>query len=422
MERVVRLEHRDGGGAGSIASEHAPDLALPVARLTGLVVAPQPFFTPRGTPFSVYYRTLVGAELGARIDLLTYGEGLDVDLPRVEIFRTPRLAFLGPTKIGPSFKKVLLDVFLLSRALGLLLTRKYDYVHAHEESVFFMRWLKPLFGFKLVYDMHSRLPEQLRNYEFSKSRLLHWVFERLEGSCLRASDAVITICPELEQYALARMPEPGRHFLIENSIFEPVRLRPADQVPHAAGQEMPLPQGRRIVAYAGTFEAYQGLAILLQAFVDVHEHCPDAFLLLVGGNPQQVECSRRLAQDLGVAEHCLFTGQVSQALAQRYLTRAAVLVSPRTSGTNTPLKIYEQLASGIPLVATRVLSHTQVLDDRVCFLVDPDPASLAAGLRTALTDQAARARVVMAARQLYESAYSRTVYETKMRQLLETIS
>lgn len=422
MERLDRLERRGGGGVRPIAAEHAPDLALPVVRLRGLVVAPQPFFTPRGTPFSVYYRTLVGAELGVKFDLLTYGEGMDVELPGVEIIRTPRLGFLGPTKIGPSFKKALLDLFLLARVCGLLATRKYDFVHAHEESVFFLRWLKPLFGFKLVYDMHSRLPEQLHNYQFSKSRLLHWLFERLEQSCLRASDAVITICPELQQYALARMPEPRRHFLIENSIFEPVRVRAPDQAPHPAGPAMPLPEGHRIIAYAGTFEAYQGLAILLQAFVDVHEHCPDAFLLLVGGSRHQVESFRRLAQDLGVAEHCLFTGQVSQALAQSYLTRAAVLVSPRTSGTNTPLKIYEQLASGVPLVATRVLSHTQVLDERVCFLVDPDPASLAAGLRAALTDEAARERIVMAARQLYETAYSRAVYEGKMRQLLQAIS
>ena len=409
-----------GGAARSIVPERAPEAALRLARLRGLVVAPQPFFTPRGTPFSVYYRALVSAELGVKIDLLTYGEGLDVDLPLVTIIRTPRLDFLGPTKVGPSFKKAFLDIFMFFWALRLLATRKYDFVHAHEESVFFMRWLKRLFGFKLVYDMHSRLPEQLGNYQFSQSRILHWFFERLEASCLRASDAVITICPELEHYARARMPDPGRHYLIENSIFEPVRLRAPQG--GAPAVEVPLPQGRRIIAYAGTFEAYQGLAMLLQAFADLRAHCADAFLLMVGGAPEQVEAHRRLAQDLGVAEHCLFTGQVSQALAQRYLARAAVLVSPRKSGTNTPLKIYEQLASGIPLVATRVLSHTQVVDDRVCFLVDPDPASLAAGLRTALTDAAARARVVTAARQLYESAYSRTAYEAKMRQLLEAIS
>ena len=58
--------------------------------MKALVIAPQPFFTPRGTPFSVYYRTLVTAELGVKVDLLTYGEGQDVDIPGVRIIRIPR--------------------------------------------------------------------------------------------------------------------------------------------------------------------------------------------------------------------------------------------------------------------------------------------------------------------------------------------
>ena len=56
-----------------------------------LMIAPEPFFTPRGTPFSVYYRALVAAEQGASIDLLTYGEGDDVVIPGVRIVRIPRL-------------------------------------------------------------------------------------------------------------------------------------------------------------------------------------------------------------------------------------------------------------------------------------------------------------------------------------------
>ena len=49
--------------------------------MKALVIAPQPFFSPRGTPLSVYYRTLVTAEFGVSIDLLTYGEGWDIDIP-----------------------------------------------------------------------------------------------------------------------------------------------------------------------------------------------------------------------------------------------------------------------------------------------------------------------------------------------------
>ena len=98
-----------------------------------------------------------------------------------------------------------------------------------------------------------------------------------------------------------------------------------------------------------------------------------------------------------------------------------MLLSPRIDGTNTPLKVYEQLASGIPLVASRIYSHTQVLNDDVCFLVDPTEEAMAEGLIAALTDEAARARVTAAARDLYATRYSPLAYEMKMRRLLEVL-
>jgi glycosyltransferase involved in cell wall biosynthesis len=387
-----------------------------------LVVAPHPFFSPRGTPFSVYYRTLVTAEQGVRVDLLTYGQGQDVDLPNLRIIRIPRLGFLGPVKTGPSWPKVVLDMFLAVWTVRLLLRHRYDFVHAHEESVFYLRFLKPLFGFKLVYDMHSSLPEQLRNYEFTTSRMLIGLFEKLEDTCLARADAVITICPELARYATARMPDAGRHLLIENSLFEPIRLKDGHRVPVPMEIEpISLPADRLIVLYAGTFESYQGIDLLLCAFAKVREACPEAFLVLVGGTAPQVAEVQTLAEQLGLQDHVLVFERQPQAVVKGWVTRARVLVSPRTRGSNTPLKIYEQLASGVPLVATRILSHTQVLSDDVCFLVEPEPDWLAEGLVRALTDEEARWRISENARRLYDTAYARPVYEGKIRALLEAL-
>ena len=110
-----------------------------------LVIAPQPFFSPRGTPFSVYYRSLISSELGVKMDFLTYGEGQDVDIPNVNIIRIPRFKFLGNVVLGPSPLKLFLDVFIIIKMIWLLITNKYDVVHAHEEAVFFAWFLKPIF-------------------------------------------------------------------------------------------------------------------------------------------------------------------------------------------------------------------------------------------------------------------------------------
>ena len=391
--------------------------------MKALVIAPEPFFSPRGTPFSVYYRALVMADQGVEIDLLTYGEGQDVAIPGVRLIRIPALSFLGPVRVGPSFTKFILDILMVIWMVALLFRNRYDFVHAHEEAVFLCRFLKPLFGFKLAYDMHSSLPQQLTNFDFTTSRSIIGIFDWLEKSSLRHADAVVTICPDLADYALAHGVEPERHFLIENSIFDDVKLAEGERATAAEQGSVAsqLPEGAPLVVYAGTLESYQGLDILVGAFALVHKARPDTRLLIVGGRPDQVVALESQAREAGLDGTCIFTGRVSKRQAMQYLGMASVLVSPRRVGTNTPLKIYEQLASGKPLVATNIWSHTQVLDDTVCILVDPEPVSMAQGMLVALNDQAKRRQVVAAARKLYETKYSRSVYEGKIRRLLQAL-
>ena len=389
-----------------------------------LVISPQPFFTPRGTPFSVYYRTLVLSELGADIDLLTYGEGKDPDIPNVRICRGPRFAWLGHVKTGPSMLKLFLDVFIAARTVGLLIRHRYDVVHAHEEAVFICRFLKPIFRFKLIYDMHSSLTQQLTNFDYTDSRIVHYIFKKLENSSINAADAVITICPDLEDYVSRIIADSSKHHLIENSIYEPVKLK-GDEVSRefqqSSGDTTDLPFGRYCLVYAGTLESYQGIELLIQSFAKVIKQRPDAFLLIVGGTAPQVDNYRYLAEKEGLDDHCLFTGTVPQRLAHLYMRSADALLSPRTDGTNTPLKIYQQLASGIPLVATNIYSHTQVLNDDVAFLADPEPASFGAAMIAAMSDDAAAKVKTDNAMRLYEKEYSRESYVRKLRALLNSL-
>ena len=398
-------------------------------KMKALVVAPQPFFSPRGTPFSVYYRTLISSQLGLEIDLLTYGEGQDVDIPGVRIIRIPRFKMLGNVKIGPSALKLFLDIFIVWKMIWLLIRNRYDILHAHEESVFVAYFLKPIFRFKLIYDMHSSLPQQLTNFKFTTSRFLIGLFKRLEDASLRAADGIITICPDLRDYVDTVITDNEKHYLIENSIFDKVQVvnsESSDSAKTAEEEKMPsLPdaaKGKKIVIYAGTLEKYQGIDILVNSFKHVVEKDPSAFLLVVGGTPDQVALYSQLAQKNNIDSHVHFTGRVPQVEAKHYNQIADVLTSPRSDGTNTPLKVYEQLASGKPLVATNIYSHTQVLDDSVCFLVDPKPEDMARGILSALEENGDALKKVENAKQLYEDKYSRKVYTRKLEQLLESLS
>jgi glycosyltransferase involved in cell wall biosynthesis len=111
---------------------------------------------------------------------------------------------------------------------------------------------------------------------------------------------------------------------------------------------------------------------------------PDAQLVLMGGEPFEIERLRVKAASHGLGERCVFAGKRPPAELPAFLALADVLASPRAKGENTPFKIYTYLASGKPIVATRIATHTQLLDDTTAFLVEPTPAAFGAGLREAL--------------------------------------
>src|SRR5262249_46629346 len=105
-----------------------------------------------------------------------------------------------------------------------------------------------------------------------------------------------------------------------------------------------------IVLYTGTFEAYQGLDLLFAAMAHVRRQRPDARLVLAGGKPDQVARARQQASDAGIADVAVFAGERPASEIPAYLLAADVLVSPRSRGTNTPLKIYQYLRSGKAIV------------------------------------------------------------------------
>jgi glycosyltransferase involved in cell wall biosynthesis len=387
-----------------------------------LMIVPQPFFQSRGTPFSVYYRTRTMAALGHQIDIVTYPIGRDVVIPGVRILRSMKVPFISNIKIGPSLPKLILDIPLFFKGFWQLLTTRYDFVHAHEEGVFMCLVYKLFFWrMKILYDMHSSLPQQLKNFKFSSNGLLIGFFEWLENKSLKSSAGVITICPALQETVNGlKIDVPS--VMIENVLFDGVNFADkSDDVP-AKPFDWKTVEGKKVVLYSGTFEAYQGLPMLMDSIPAVRTACPDAFFLMVGGNPQQVDDLSAQASKLGVAGSVYFTGNVPANAVKEFIRRCDVLVSPRMKGTNTPLKLYEYLAAGKPMVATRHATHTQVLSDKEAILAEVNPASFAAGIVEALTNSKRAAEVVEGALALYRREYAPEIYFSRLDGLIRRVA
>ncbi len=383
-----------------------------------LMIAPEPFFEPRGTPFSEFHRIRALTALGHEVDLVTYPFGRDMPMPRLRVFRCLRPPFIRGVRIGPSCAKVPLDLALAVTAIRRALAGGYDAIHSHEEGAAIGLLLAWLTRRPHLYDMHSSLPQQLTNFSYSRSRVLRWLFARLEHLVVRHSRVVIVICPHLAE--MVKGIDPGAEpVLIENApgsgdvpvAGEGCRIR----AQFGYGRETPL------VVYTGTFEAYQGLDLLFAAVREVRRDRPDARFLLAGGRPEQVAQARDQARAAGVDDVVAFAGERPAEEVPMFLDAADVLVSPRCTGTNTPLKIYQYLRAGRPIVATRLLTHTQVLNDAVSILTAPTPSGLAGGILQALADPVASRELGIRAFELAESKYSYDAYLAKTREALERL-
>lgn len=378
-----------------------------------LMIAPEPFFEPRGTPFSEYHRIKALTTLGHQVDLVTYPFGRDVAIPGLRVFRSLKPPLVGRVKIGPSLAKIPLDLLLTFTALRRAFTGRYDAVHSHEEGGLIGVALAALLRVPHLYDMHSSLPQQLSNFAFSRSPLARRVFAAIERLMVRRSRVVIVICPALEETVRGIDPQ-ARVVLIENAPGSG-EAQPTTEQAAQVRAEFAIAPGAPLILYTGTFEAYQGLDLLFEAMALVRERRPDAQLLLAGGKPDQIARAREQARAAGAEAVTIFAGERPPAEIPAFLLACDVLVSPRSRGTNTPLKIYQYLRSGKPIVATRLLTHTQVLDDDTAILTGATAREFADGILAALSDPARAAAISRQARQLAETKYSYDAYLDRTR-------
>lgn len=342
-----------------------------------LFLAPEPFFESRGTPLNIRNIVTVLGKKGFEIDLITYHIGEDLSIKNVKIYRSAKIPLIKEVKIGPSYTKLFLDIFLFIKAITLCLKNKYCVIHAVEESVYMGFILKKLFKIPLIYDMDSNIPQQLEYSNFIKNRFLLKLAKNLDEFVIKNSDLILTVCSDLTESVRKDFPF-KKIFQIEDIHLESNAkkdIKPPEVIKSELGLDY-----EKIVLYTGNFEDYQGINFFLQCIPQVVKRFKNVRFVLVGGEKGQIEKKIRLARDLGIIQWVTFTGKKPIEEMDSYLSFADILASPRTEGTNTPLKIFTYLASGKPIIATKLKTHTQVLNDDVAHLVKPDSNSFAEGI------------------------------------------
>jgi glycosyltransferase involved in cell wall biosynthesis len=254
--------------------------------------------------------------------------------------------------------------------------------------------------------MYSMLGESL----VSKWRLLRpaaRALRAMERAVIRRADAVFAVCSDLARHV--SLDAPG----VPVFLIEDVAL-PTQQFCGAAEPLRELLDIRGPLAlYVGNLQRYQGVEQSVRAMAQLPQAL-DLTLVLIGGAADDIARMRSLVRKLHLEERVYLLGPRPLAQLTGFLAQADILVSPRLRGSNTPMKVYSYMNSGTAILATRILSHTQVLDDDCGYLVEPSPQALAKGLMTLAADQALRARLGAAARRRARERYSVEAFREKV--------
>ncbi len=381
---------RDRSIPVSVAS--APqDAPAPGATGRILVVAPEPFYADRGTPICVRQVLEALTQLGHEVDVLTYPIGDPVPLPGVHIHRSANPFRIRQVPIGFSIRKLLLDTSLFACLRRLLASGRYQAVHALEESAFGAAYWGSRYGVPVIYDMHSSMAEQMGSLPPFRNRACRSFFNWAERWLLNHATRVVSSAGLAER---VRAVAPRSH-VVEwhfSSEIEPVEEAKVAELRGSLGIRL----DQKVVVYSGTFEPYQGLHLLVGAAPYVARKVPDTVFLLIGMDGEAAAARiRQLALGIPGAQIMLIERQPREQIPP-YLALADVLVSPRLFGGNLPLKIFDYMAAGRPIVATDVPSHRSVLTQDRALLVGPDKQALGRAIVALLRDPEKAGRLALA--------------------------
>lgn len=218
-------------------------------------------------------------------------------------------------------------------------------------------------GIPVVYEVRAFWEDAAVDHgTTTEGSLRYRLTRRLETHALRQAQHVFTICEGLRSDIAARGIPASKVTVIPNAVdidaFDPGGT-PDESLKAALGL-----QGATVLGFIGSFYAYEGYDLLLDAFPQMLRRRPELRLLLVGGGPQDAAL-RAQAVALGVADKVVFTGRVPHAEVQRYYDLVDVLVYPRHSmrltELVTPLKPLEAMAQGRLLVASDVGGHKELI-------------------------------------------------------------
>ncbi|MBM4284065.1 MAG: glycosyltransferase family 4 protein [Deltaproteobacteria bacterium] len=296
-----------------------------------------------GTPAAIREICETLVQMGHEIHIITYPlfeDHIPLD-PRVRLHR-PLPARCDIIPVGPSLRRVGYDLLLPWTLLQVVRRYRCQVIHVHNYEGLMVGILGKMFtGKPLIYNAINTMGDELPSYGVIRPQFLAVGLARLlDRFPPRAADHVIANTLELKDFLVKQGVAPERITPVPTAI---------DASFFAQGDRGRVRRryhlgDRPVVIYTGTFDFFQGLELLLQAFGEVKGRIPDAALLLLGSTvmPEHRRSLEAQARELGIIEDVIFAEAPFGELPD-YLAAADVGVVARPISKGMPVKILNGL-------------------------------------------------------------------------------
>lgn len=319
-----------------------------------LVIAPTSFFGDTGCHVRILEEVRILLRMGHAVTIATYRNGQDIE--GLDIHRTLPIPWRRHYEVGSSRHKVAFDFLLGLTVLRLLLTRRFDVIHAHlHEGSLIGIVLGWLFRVPVLCDLQGSLTEEMIDHGFITRE--QWIFRpllQLERWIVRHAGRVVASTGHFARILRREFDAgPNRiHLLsdfVDTDVFNPYTATQNDAAQRALRRQLQVADDAVVVVYLGLLAPYQGIDLLLEALPQVLADIPQCHLLLMGY--PFIDLYRAKARQLGVEQAVTLTGRIPYASVPQYLALGDMAVAPKMSRTEGLGKLLNYMAMGLPTVA-----------------------------------------------------------------------
>ncbi|MCI5145678.1 MAG: glycosyltransferase, partial [Candidatus Electrothrix sp. AR3] len=292
--------------------------------------------------------------------------------------------------------------------IALIRQNRYDVIHGIEEAGFIAVLLAKLFGLQAIFEKHSD-PFSYRK-GIIKNLILS-VYAAAETIMVKNADLIICTGTGLSRQVQDMGTEQSVHTIFDMPSSM-VNAKPA--ITAKIGAELRQQADEILVTYVGSFAVYQGVDLMFASIPVVNASSERVRFVVIGGSPEEIEQRRADMAQQGLENKVSFLGNIAPDELPEYLAAADILIAPRKSGANSPLKILDYYKAGQAIVATDVPSNHILLNETTALFAQPHPDSFAEQILKLAEDPELRKRLGANGRLLYEKKYNFSAFQQRL--------